>query len=95
MKKINVHLSKELREKHKKRAFPVKKDDKVKIMRGNFAGTTGKVLSVSKKEGTLEIEGVQREKADGSKFNAKINASNVKLIEIEASDKWRLKMLKR
>ena len=92
---IKVHLTEELRKIHKKRAFSVKKGDKVKILRGSFRGTVGKVISVNLKKNILKIDGVERTKADGSKVKAPIDASNTELIEIDASDKWRKKILKR
>ena len=91
--KVKVHLSEELRKEHKRRSFPVRVGDKVKVRKGSFKGTIGKVLSV--KEGVVEVEGAERVKSDGSKVKAKIAASNVELIELDLSDKLRKKALRR
>lgn len=36
----------------------VRKDDTVKIISGKFKGQTGKVVGVSQKSGTVQIEGI-------------------------------------
>jgi large subunit ribosomal protein L24 len=86
---VNVHLNKELRKTHKRRAFAIKKGDKVKILRGSFAGSAGKVLVVDRAKSLVEIDGVERVKGNGSKMRAKIHSSKVELIELNTSDKKR------
>lgn len=86
---VNVHLNKELRKTHKRRAVAIKKGDKVKILRGSFAGSAGKVLVVDRAKSLIEIDGVERVKGNGSKVRAKIHSSKVELIELNASDKKR------
>ena len=49
-KMIAAHLSKELREKYKRRSIPVRKGDEVKIMRGEFKGMIGKIVKVDTKK---------------------------------------------
>jgi large subunit ribosomal protein L24 len=93
--KVRAHLNGELRGKHGKRSFPVKVGDKVKVRKGDFKGTMGKVTSVDRKSGALEVEGAEREKADGSKVRARLSPSNVELIELDLSDKRRKEALKR
>ena len=48
-KLMSAHLSKELRLKYKKRSFPVRKKDKVKIFTGKFKGVIGEIESVDTK----------------------------------------------
>jgi large subunit ribosomal protein L24 len=79
---ISVNLAKPLRSKEGKRNVQVKKDDKVKVMRGKFKGTQGKVLSVSLKYGKVYMEGVQVTKMDNSKANVPLKPSNLQIIEI-------------
>ena len=93
---VNVNLSKELRKKypkeghkypeegHKqnKRNIQIHKGDKVKIMRGEFRGETGKVLEVNIKKSVVVIEGIQAKKQDGSKVNLKLQPSNLQIIEL-------------
>ena len=92
---MRVHLNKELREKHKKRSTSVRVGDKVKVTSGSFKGSLGKVTRVDNKREFLFIEGVERQKLDGSKFLAPIRASNTEIIELDMSDSWRKKILER
>ncbi len=79
---VSVALSKDLRKNSEHRNIPVKKNDKVKIMRGKFKGKTGKVLSVDLKYSKLVVEGIQVTKQDGSKANIKMQPSNLQIIEM-------------
>jgi len=91
MMKVMAHLSKELREKYKRRSFGIRVGDKVRVMRGFFKGMIGKVTKVDRERGRILIEGVEREKVDGSKVPVPIHASKVEIIELNVVDKWRKK----
>ena len=90
---VNVHLSKELRSKHKKRAIAVRKGDKVIVMRGAFSKHTGKVERVDLKKTEVYVAGVERTKRDGSKTKIAINPSNLMITELNMEDKLRQKTL--
>ncbi|MCF7910605.1 50S ribosomal protein L24 [Candidatus Pacearchaeota archaeon] len=90
---LSVNLSKELRKKHEKRNIVLRKNDKVKIMRGKFKGKTGKVLEIDTKRTRAYVEGIQIKKLDGSKANVPIKTSNLQIIELDLEDKKRLKKL--
>lgn len=79
---VSVHLSKELRKKTGKRNIPVRKDDKVKIMRGKFKGKQGKILKVNLKTSRVIVDGINVQKMDGSKANVKLQPSNLCIIEM-------------
>lgn len=91
--KMNVHLSEDLRKEYKRRAFPIRTGDKVKILRGSFKGSTGKVSAVISGKSRLQIEGIERTKADGSKIRAPVHSSNVEIIELSLSDDKRKKKI--
>ncbi len=90
---VSVNLSKELRKKYGKRNIPVRKGDKVKIMRGKFKNKTGKVLEIKLKTGKIYVEGIQVKKQDGSKVNVPLRNSNLQIIELNLEDKKRIKKL--
>lgn len=48
------------------RSMPVRKDDEVVVVRGKFTGREGKVLTVYRKKFAIQIERVQKEKANGT-----------------------------
>jgi len=88
-KMISAHLSKDLREKYKRRSFQLKKGDIVKVMRGSFAGKTGKINIINVTKQRAAIEGVQLTKKDGTKVNAWFNASKLLITELGMDDKRR------
>jgi large subunit ribosomal protein L24 len=92
-KLLNVNLSKELRKKYSRRNIPVRKGDKVKIMRGKFKKKDGKIISINTKNSKIKIEGIMVKKQDGSKANVKIHPSNLQVIELNLDDKKRMKTI--
>jgi large subunit ribosomal protein L24 len=87
---LNVHLSKELKQKHNVRALRVRVGDKVRIMRGQFKTQEGKVEEVNLKKLKIYIEKIGHVKRDGSKARYPIDPSNLLLVELNTDDKLRL-----
>ncbi len=92
---MKAHLSENLRQKHGKRTFRIRKGDRVKIMKGQFKGKTGKVESVDIKKGRIFIEGVEIQKKDGTKVKYPIVPSKIMIMELNLDDKMRKEALKR
>ncbi|MAG50165.1 50S ribosomal protein L24 [archaeon] len=92
---LSVHLSKELQKKYGKRNIPIRKEDKVKILRGQFKTKTGKVVKVLLKKTKLQIEGIENIRKDGTKSYYPIHPSNVIIQELDLGDKRRKKSLER
>ncbi len=89
------HLSAELRKKHGKRAIVVRKEDKVKIMRGQFKGLTGKVDKVNVKKEFVYVRGAEGAKKDGTKTFYPLHPSNLMILELALGDKRRAESLAR
>lgn len=87
---MSAHLSEDLKKKYERRSFPLKKDDKVKIMNGEFKGKTGKINLINNTKLKVAIEGIQRLKKDGSKVNVWFDPSNLLIQELNLEDKKRL-----
>ncbi len=79
---VHVHLSKELREKTKKRAVQIKKGDKVKVLRGKFKGKEGKVTKVDLSLAKIFVEGMTQKKMNGKEVFVPIEPSNVMIVEM-------------
>jgi len=92
---MHANLSKELREKYNRRSLPVRKDDKVKVMRGKFKGKIAKVTEVNLKTLKVYLEGVTRKKVDGKEVQVPIQPSNLQIISAAMDDKKREKLVKR
>ena len=86
-KNMDVHLSKELRGrmKRKKRAIGVRKGDKVKIMRGQHSGKEAKVVKVSVADRLVFLEGFTRKTARGKELSIPFQPSNLMLISLAES----------
>ena len=92
---ISAHLEENLLLKYDKRAVPVVKGDTVKVMRGSFKGHEDKVANVNVSKRNIEIEGITMSKADGNKIAKPLHASNVMIVKLNLTDKWRRKKLER
>ena len=92
---LSANLSKELRKKYLRRSFPLRKDDVVKIMRGSFKKQKGKIADVDKKRARVSIEGIQRQKKDGTKVAVHFAPSKLQIQELNLEDKERIKSIER
>jgi large subunit ribosomal protein L24 len=94
-KMLGANLSKDLRKKYGKRSASLRKGDNVRIMNGQFADQKGKILIVNTRKFKVYIEGIQRNKRDGTKVNVPIDPSNLQIIELNLDDKKRINVLER
>ena len=86
-------LSIELRKKFGKRSARIVKGDTVKILRGEFYGTAGKVTNVLTRKNSITVDGVKKEKKKGDKIDVPIHATNVIITALNDEDKWRMNKL--
>lgn len=94
-KRFSAPLSPELKSSHNTNSVPVRVGDTVRVMRGDHRGFEGKVTRVDRKKYRIFIEGVTREKVDGSTTLVPIHPSKVMITRLNLDDKWRKKVLKR
>ena len=92
-KMLSAHLSPDLRVRYGLRSVPVRKGDTVRIMRGAYAGVEGKIRGVNLKKFRVTIDRVTREKADGTTIHVPIHPSNLIVVKLDLSDKWRASRL--
>ncbi len=92
---VSAHLSESLRNTYKVRSMTLRSGDTVRIVRGDYKGYEGKVLRVDRKKYRVFIEGITREKADGSSILIPIHPSKIEIVRLNLDDKWRNKILKR
>jgi len=64
-------------------------------MRGDRKGLEGKVSRVDRKNYRVFVEGVTREKVDGTTIPVPIHPSKVVIVSLNLDDKWRRETLKR
>ncbi|MDD2438955.1 MAG: 50S ribosomal protein L24 [Methanosarcinaceae archaeon] len=92
---MGARLSEELTKEYGTRSAAVIKGDTVKVMRGDFKNTEGKVQSVSLKEGTIAVEGVISTKVDGTEVSRPLYPSNVRITKLELKDPQRAASIKK
>lgn len=82
---LHVHLSKELRStlKEKTRSILVRRDDRVKILRGPGKGKEGKVSRVDVNKRKVFVEGVTMTNKKGKENIIPLQPSNLMLIALE------------
>ncbi len=95
-KMVCAHISKELAAKlgTARRSVSVRKGDKVRLMRGEKKGHTGKVVEVNLADLKVYIEGVSHRNAKGVEKTYPVDPSNLLILEGEFS-KNRLAMIQR
>ena len=64
-------------------------------MRVDFKDYEGKVTRVDRKKYRIYVDGVTREKADGTTIPVPIHYSNVEIIKLNLDDEWRRRILER
>jgi large subunit ribosomal protein L24 len=90
-----AHLSPELRGTHLIRSFPLRSGDTVRIMRGDHKGFEGKVSRIEMKSYRVYLEGLTREKVDGTTIFVAVHPSKVMITHLNLDDKWRKNILER
>ncbi len=92
---MSAPLSSELRGKYGIRSLPIRKGDKVRVVRGDYRGTEGEVLNVLRKKYRIAIKGLTRKKTDGTEIPILIHPSKVMIVKPNLSDSARKGILER
>jgi len=88
-------LSSELAASQRVKSLPVRSGDTVRVMRGDHKGFEGKISRVDRKEYRVFVEGLTREKVDGTSIPVAVHPSKVMLTSLNLDDKWRKKIVER
>jgi len=88
-------LSPELRASHGVKALPIRSGDSVRVMRGDKKGFEGKITRIDRKKYRVYVEGLTREKVDGTTIFVPVHPSKVMITRLILDDKWRKKILER
>ncbi len=94
-KQMSAPLSKELAASRGVRTLPVRKGDTVRILRGDNKGFEGKVSRLDLKAYRVYIEGLTREKVDGTNIFLPTHPSKVQIRALNLDDNWRKDILTR
>jgi len=77
------------------KTLPVRKGDTVRVVRGDHAGFEGKVNRVDLKRFRIFLEGLTREKVDGTNIFVSVHPSKVMIKNLKLDDKWRKAIVER
>jgi len=94
-KYLSAPLSPELRAEYGTRSLPVRRGDTVVILKGDWKMKEGKVTRIDTKRMRIYIEGLTRERMDGSTVPIPIRPWNVMITKLDLSDPWRKRILER
>ncbi|MFB6088093.1 MAG: 50S ribosomal protein L24 [Haloarculaceae archaeon] len=91
--KVRATLAEDLREEYDQRNVRVNEGDTVEVMRGDFAGETGEVIDVDLDDTTVSVEDVTIEAADGEEVPRALEASNLRVTDLNLEDDRRQERL--
>jgi len=94
-KLMSAPLSNELAASRGAKTLPVRKGDTVRIQRGDNKGFEGKISRVDLKAFRIYLEGLTREKVDGTNIFLPVHPSKVEIRNLNLDDKKRKAILDR
>jgi large subunit ribosomal protein L24 len=94
-KNMTAPLSPELRSSKGVKSLPVRKGDTIQIVRGDNIGFEGKINRLDLKRYRIFIEGLTREKVDGTNIFISVHPSKVVIKKLKLDDKWRKAIIER
>ncbi len=86
---LHATLADDLREEYDRRRTRVNAGDTVEVMRGDFAGEEGEVVRADLEDGVVHVEDVTVETADGEEVPRPVDASNLRITELDLEDERR------
>ena len=85
-KQVRATLSSDLREEYGQRSVRVNAGDTVEVLRGDYAGEEAEVAAVNLADATVEVEDVTVEAADGEEVLRPVDASNLRVTDLDLDD---------
>jgi large subunit ribosomal protein L24 len=92
---MTAPLSSELIASKGAKSLPVRKGDTIQIVRGDNKGFEGKISRVDLKRYRIFIEGLTREKVDGTNIFISVHPSKVLIKKLNLDDRWRKAIVER
>jgi len=90
---LRATLAEDLREEYGRRSVRVNAGDTVEVMRGDYAGEEAEVLEVDVRDAAVFAEDVTVEAADGEERPRPLDASNLRVTDLNLDDDRRQERL--
>jgi LSU ribosomal protein L24P len=85
-REVRATLTDDLRDEYGQRNVRVNAGDTVEILRGDDAGEEAKVITVDLRSESITVEDVTVEKSDGEEVPRPLDASNLRVTELDLED---------
>ena len=82
-KLLSANLSKDLRAKYNVKSLPVRRDDEVLVVRGDYKDSKGRVNTVYRKRWCIYVDKVSETKQNGATVRIPLDPSNVVLTKLK------------
>jgi large subunit ribosomal protein L26e len=82
-KLLSANLSKDLRNKYSVKSLPVRRDDEVLVVRGDYKDSKGRVNAVYRKRWCIYVDKVSETKQNGATVKIPLDPSNVVLTKLK------------
>lgn len=90
---VSSHLDEPLLLKYNTRSVTLRKGDTVRVLRGEYAGTTGKVLEIDTTKRKVTVDGVTVSKAKATQVARPLDPSNLVITKLNLEDPFRREKL--
>lgn len=92
---LSAPLSPSLKAEYGTRSMPVINGDSITIVKGDRKLSEGTVIRVNPKKNVIYVEGITRNRIDGSTFQIPLKANNVMITNLKLDDDWRKSIIER
>jgi len=82
-KLLSANLSRDLRGKYSVKSLPVRRDDEVLVVRGDYKDSKGRVNAVYRKRWCIYVDKVAETKSNGASVKIPLDPSNVVLTKLK------------
>jgi len=93
-RRMQVPLSRELKNRYGRRSLPVRKGDTVRILSGSYVGREERVAKVNRRDYSVTLDNVTGKTADAKMKPLPIRPSHLLLIRLNLADPWRRRVLR-
>jgi len=92
---LSAPLSPSLKAEYGTRSMPVITGDNITVVKGDRKLTEGRIIRVNLEKNVIYVEGLTRNRMDGSTFQIPLKPNNVMITNLNLDDDWRRSIIER